>query len=82
MAEGITAFLIILFLLGCAVVYIKWQNDKKFGIWFEEILHQAPSYGFTQERIDAFEEIEWWDFYLSNLEPEQAIKAYLSQEEL
>lgn len=78
MAEGITILLFILFLLGCGVVYLKWQSDKQFGIWFDEVLKQAPSYGFTPERIDDFEEIFWYDYYLRELSAEEAIKQYLA----
>lgn len=81
MAEGIAILLTILVLLGVFVVYVKWQNDKKFGIWFAEVLKQAQYFGFTQDQINDFQEIDWWDFYLQELEPEQAIKLYLSQEE-
>lgn len=70
---GLTVFLIM-----CCFIYVKWQHDKQFGKWFGNVLHQAPFYGFTQERIDEFEEIYFWNYFLENKTPEEALKQYLA----
>lgn len=78
MAESISILmLIILMIIGC-IIYLKREHDKKFGIWFEEVIKLAPVWGFTQKRIDEFEEIFWWDYFCLEMTPEQAIKQYLA----
>lgn len=79
MVEAITTGLIIFLLIVGFVIYLVWKNNKNFAIWFAEVLRLAPYSGFTQERIDAFEEAEFWDDFISEYSAEEALKNYLAR---
>lgn len=67
----IIALTIIVF--GC----LRYEGDKKFKIWFEEVKRQAPFYGFTEEDIEDFESIVWRTYFDLDYTEENAIKKYL-----
>lgn len=76
-AHDITILLVTAFFIFAIIIYVVCQNNKQFEKWFDEILSLAPAYGFTPNEVENFQEILWWDFYISNLTPKQALEEYL-----
>ena len=76
-ARNMTILFVTIFLLIIFITYTKAQNDKIFGQWFEQILELAPEHGFTKTQIDDFEEIFWWDYFLQDMTPSEALDFHL-----
>lgn len=75
----ITALFITIGLLILAICYYQYQENKYFERWYEQLIKQAPFYGFTQEDIDDFERGVWYQYYNDEKNIEEAIKEYLSE---
>lgn len=76
LAQNLTILLIIIVLFIVGIIYTKREHDKKFGLWFKTVLDHAPLYGFTQQEIDEFEELFWWDYFCQDLTAEEAIQEH------
>lgn len=59
--------------------WLRYENDKKFKIWFDAVKQQAPFHGFTKEDIEEFETIVWRQYFEMDYDVELAIKTYLSE---
>lgn len=75
----VTIFFIVIFLIVILSGYAISRGRREFRTWFEEVLKQAPSYGFKKETIDEFDEAIWEGYFYEGYDPEAAIKKHLTE---
>jgi len=71
--------LLLLFVLIAIFWYFRNQADKYYDKWFSDLKDLAKYYGYRQDEIDEFDMVDWEDFYLAGLNPEEAIREKLSE---
>ncbi len=72
------ALFIIIGILLCLVVGIRYDLNKEYNKWFEELKRQAPSYGFTEQDVEDFAHFEFREYFDQDMTIDEAIKNYLA----
>ena len=72
-------FLITMIIVIIATIVIIRTGNVAYQNWLTEVKRLAPYYGFDEESFAAIDEEIWTAYYDWHLEPEAAIKKYLSE---
>lgn len=77
--KPVMELLLLLFVMIAVFWYFRNQADKYYDKWFTDLKDLAKYYGYRPEEIAEFDMVDWEDFYLAGLTPEESIKEKLSE---